>query len=181
MAQYACFNPAIAAPSPVIGWYDTGVFAYPNLPAAANLLEVTAAQWEAHFADPSGWAVSNGALVAYVPPVSPPTLAQQALAAFAAGVQITSTSTPALDGTYAISGSAQAKIQAVSLFIVVNGKFPGGQSTMAWADAAGAAHTFPNTAEFQVFATAVADYVAALDAVILGQSTTLPTQPVAIG
>lgn len=180
MTQYARFNPSVAAPSQVIGWYDTGAFNYPNLPPASDLLEVTAAQWTARMSNPSGWAVSDGALVAYTPPVVPPTLAQQAQAALAAGVQITCTSTPALNGTYSITPSAQSKIQAVSLFILVNSKFPGGGSTMAWADVAGAAHVFPSTAEFQAFATAVADYVAALDAAILGQTTTLPPSTVTI-
>lgn len=180
MPQYASFNPSVAAPSPVTGWYDTTAFTYAKLPPAANLLEVTAAQWAARLANPSGWAVSAGALVPYTPPVPTPTLAQQAQAAILAGVQITSTGTPALSGTYACDPAAQAKIMATSLFAVVNSKFPGGGATMAWADRSGAVHTFPTIAEFQAFATAVGDYVAALDAVILGQSTTLPSQPVTI-
>lgn len=70
MAQYAQYNPAVAAPSPVMGWYDTAVFDYPNLPPAADLLEMTAEQWDARMT--GLWAVSAGALVAYTPPVIAP-------------------------------------------------------------------------------------------------------------
>lgn len=161
----------------ITGMFDAAVRPLPTLPDGQAMLAVTDAQWGVIG---PGWGVVSGVPALLPASNAPPTLAQQALAALAAGVQITSTSTPALDGTYAISSSAQAKIQAVSLFIVVNGKFPGGQSTMAWADAAGAAHTFPNTAAFQAFATAVADYVAALDAVLLGISLELPAQPLVI-
>jgi hypothetical protein len=81
MTQYAYFDSTVAAPSPVLGWYDTDEFAYPNLPTAANLCVVPVAQWDARLSNPSGWAVSNGAIVAYtpLPPAIP--LATQARAA----------------------------------------------------------------------------------------------------
>jgi hypothetical protein len=81
MPQFAHYDHAKAAPSPVIGWYDTDALTYPNLPASSDLLEVTTEQWSAHMTNPSGWAVSNGALVSYTPSATTPTLAQQALAA----------------------------------------------------------------------------------------------------
>jgi hypothetical protein len=62
--QYAQFNPAAPSPAPVMGWYDTSVFEYPNLPAAANLIAVTASQWAEHFNNPNGWTVQNGQLIA---------------------------------------------------------------------------------------------------------------------
>lgn len=77
MTQYAAFDSTQSDPKPVIGWYDTGFATYPNLPVAANLLEMTPAQWAARMT--GSWAVSSGALVAYTPPAPPPpTLAQQA-------------------------------------------------------------------------------------------------------
>jgi hypothetical protein len=94
-----------------------------------------------------------------------------AQAALAAGLQITSTAYPALDGTYAATPAAQANISSTMLSIVVTSKFPGGASTMAWYDQAGAVHTFPTTAEFQAFAVAEAAFVAAET---LGQSYTQP-------
>jgi hypothetical protein len=70
MAQYAQFNPATASPSPVMGWYDTAVFDYPNLPPATDLLEMTVEQWDARMT--GLWAVSGGTLVAYTPPTIAP-------------------------------------------------------------------------------------------------------------
>lgn len=70
MTKYAYFNSAAPAPSPVIGWYDTDNFTYPNLPASSDLLAVTADEWAARLVNPSAWAVSNGALVTYTPTVT---------------------------------------------------------------------------------------------------------------
>ena len=70
MPQYAQFNPDVAAPSPVIGWYDTDEFTYQNMPAASDLLLLTSSEWAERISNPSGWAVSNGALVAYAPTIS---------------------------------------------------------------------------------------------------------------
>ena len=71
--QYAQYNPALL-PAPVLGWYDTAEFDYPTLPPSTDLLALTPAQWAERTS--GQWAVSNGALVAYVPPVIAPTLAQ---------------------------------------------------------------------------------------------------------
>jgi hypothetical protein len=89
-------------------------------------------------------------------------------------MQLVSTSTPALNGAYAVDSATQQRAAAVSLYIQVNGKFPAAQTALSWPDASGAPHVFPTTAEFQAFATALADFVAALD---LGQT---PAQPVTI-
>lgn len=91
-------------------------------------------------------------------------------AAIIAGLTITSSGTPSLNSIYAIDPGTQAKIEAVALYIAVNGKFPAGQTSLAWADLSGAVHGFPTTAQFQAFATAVGDYVANLD---LTQATLL--------
>ncbi len=95
-------------------------------------------------------------------------------------MELTSTGTPALNGTYAVDPASQMKIMATSQSISVNGKFYGGTTAYPWLDASGATHTFPSVAEFQAFASAVAGYVAALDLIIATNSGTLPTQPVAI-
>jgi hypothetical protein len=103
-----------------------------------------------------------------------PTLADQAAAAIASGLAITSTATPALDGTYACDDAAQARINRVSVYLQVNGSFPGGASTIVWVDATGAQHTFTE-AQFKTFTAAIGTYVAALDDVILGIITTMPS------
>jgi len=178
MTQYAYFDSTVAAPSAVLGWYDTEFAAYPGLPAAANLLTLTEAQWADRMM--GQWAVSGGTLVAYTPATPTPTPAQQAAAAISAGVQVISTNTPALNGTYAIDPASQMKIMATSQYISVNGKFYGGATTYPWLDMSGTAHTFPSVAEFQAFASAVAAYVAALDVIVASDSGTLPAQPVTI-
>ena len=90
------------------------------------------------------------------------------------GLQIVSTSTPALDGVYPIDDVAQAKLNAVSTYAIANGKFPAGQAQMPWLDVSGVMHLFPTTTLWLAFASAIADFVTASD---LGMS---PTQPVTI-
>jgi hypothetical protein len=74
MPKFAQFDSTQTAITPVIGWYDTDEFDYPNLPAAANLYECTDAEWAERTA---GWGINPTAatksLLAYVPAV---TLAQ---------------------------------------------------------------------------------------------------------
>ncbi|MGC9271934.1 hypothetical protein [Acidiphilium sp.] len=120
-----------------------------------------------------GYLYSGGVFSA--PPAPPaPTLAQQATAAIGKGIAITSTGTPALDGTYACDETAQGQLNRVAGYITTNGKFPAGLTAMPWPDISGVVHEFATTAEFQALASAVANYVVELDAVIMGLATTLP-------
>jgi len=48
------------------------------------------------------------------------------------------------------------------LFIQTNTDFPGGLSSYPWFDAADVPHIFPSVAVFKEWATAIANYVAAL-------------------
>ena len=73
MARFARFDPAAPAPAPVLGWYDTEVFDYPNLPDAACLLAVTDAQWDHRMEFRHG--VERGALVALPAPTAVPVVA----------------------------------------------------------------------------------------------------------
>ena len=90
------------------------------------------------------------------------TLAQTYTQKIAAGIQVTSTGTPGLNGTYGIAPSDVSNIQAVSIYIQVNGRFPAGQTAFPWKDQNGLIHSFATTASFMSFATVAADYVAAL-------------------
>ncbi len=84
MACFARFDPAQPAPQPVTGWYDTAMFAYPNLAPSDHLVEVTPAQWQARLANPSSWAVQGGSLVEIKPKdveIPPAYQAQTALTA----------------------------------------------------------------------------------------------------
>lgn len=177
MTQYAYFDSTQEAPQPVLGWYDTGVFDYSSLPATNDLLVLTSTQWTNRLS--GSFAVSGGALVAYTPPSPTLTTAQQAAAAIAPGLTITSTGTPAINGTYAIDGPTQSKIAAVEVYILKNSTFPGGVTSYPWPTLTGGV-TFPNTAVFQTWATAIADHVSALDIIIAQDSGTLPSSSVTI-
>jgi len=83
-------------------------------------------------------------------------------AAIAAGVQITSTGTPALNGTYSITPSTIADIQAQQVSILTRDLFTNGSTTRVWADILGGVHVFPSTAQFTAFAEAIGAYVDAL-------------------
>lgn len=182
MPQFAQFDHTGAAPAPVTGWYDTDALVYANLPPSAGLLAVTAAQWSAHMANPSGWAVNAGALVAFTAPAPVPTLAQQAAMAAAAGCQIVSTGTPALNGTYSCAPAAQQNMSSLYNLIQRAGgaAFPAGLTALPFPDAAGGVHIFPTVTDFLAFETAVGGYVLALGLMRVTGTGTLPAQPVTI-
>jgi hypothetical protein len=148
-------------------------YAGPQPSSIPNQGTVTASdpRWAAYYA--SFPASMQSALTPPTTPL-PPTPAQQAAAALAAGITITSTGTPALNGTYTCDATAQARITSVQAYIQANGKFPGSTSTMVWVLMNGSVVTFPTTAEFTAFATAVANYVWDLDEIILTNAGTLP-------
>lgn len=125
-----------------------------------------------------GWAYGDGA---FSPPPAPPalTLAQQAQSAIAAGCQIVSTATPALDGTYACDTAAQARLTAIQTRINAGLGLPLDLDTIDWVDMAGEPHAF-TAAEFTALARAVSDYVYQLDMLVLGQGSALPAQPVTL-
>ena len=182
MPKYAQFDSAAVAPAPVIGWYDTDALTYPNLPASADLLELTATEWADRLA--GFWAVSAGKLVSYTPPVVPPTLAQQAASALAAGLTITSTSTPALNGTYAVASGVpfgREDIGTEAQFISTFSEFTNGTQTLEWPLIDGKTFvTFPNTATFMNFAKAAAQYYAAVKAVAATGQGSFPSNQVTI-
>lgn len=120
-----------------------------------------------------GWTYATPSAFA-APSVPSPTLSQAAQAALTAGLAIASTGTPALDATYALDPATYTRIIAVSVYIIKNDTFPNSASTFAWPDATGALHTFPSTTEFEDFATAVANYIAALDLIVLSDGGSLP-------
>lgn len=110
-----------------------------------------------------GWTYVNGQFVAPPVPTPPtPTAAQQAAAALNAGIEITSTSTPLLNGTYSTSPESSANVNAVTTYILLTGTFINGATQMPWYDMDGNQHIFPSVDEFKAFATAFANYVAAV-------------------
>lgn len=135
----------------------------------------TALTW---VAIPAGETVAVGysyAAGVFAPPPAPPapTLAQQASAMIGTGLTITSTSTPALDGTYSVGATAQQQINAEVTSILLNDTFADGSSTIEWLDVTGASHAF-TIAQFKTLATAIAAFVSACVKVMNGQVMTLP-------
>jgi len=94
-----------------------------------------------------------------------PTLAQQSATMLAtkmiAGIVLTSTSTPALNGTYALDDVSQGQIYQIGLYANQFGVFPSGGSTLEYPDASGTPHNF-TVVEFVAFLKAVSALVSAL-------------------
>jgi hypothetical protein len=103
-------------------------------------------------------------LAAHNPAKVPPS--QSYAAALAAGCQIVSTSTPTLNGTYALDPQTLSNVTSEQVYIATAGKFTNGQTTRAWADATGAFHVFPSPTSFTTFAEAIAQYVDSLSAAL---------------
>lgn len=158
-----------AAPGTPSVWppYYSGLMA-----SGADVAVIDTAGWPASTTPAQGWTYSSGAFAAPVAPT--PTLAQQAGSLLGSGLTIASTSTPALDGTYATTSDSQQHIQAEVTAILLNGTFADGSTSLAWLDVAGDSHTF-DVAQFKAFATAVAAFVSGCLRCVNGQSTTLPS------
>lgn len=161
-----------------------GPYAYSNngLSFRAVAADYTPISGEVIFqSTPSPTDLAN-AFPGYTAAAAVQTATQAANSAIAAGLAIQSTSTPALNGTYSIDATATANMNAIETYILRNGTFPGNQTTMAYLDSSGAPHIFPSVTLFNEFATAVANYAAA---VLLygysgGTEGSLPSQPVTI-
>ena len=180
MTQFAQFDSTISAPSPVIGWYDTTALTYPSLPNPADLLAITPAQWAERMT--GQWAVSGGALVAYVSPAPTPTLAQSAALASVSGLTISLTGSVTLAATlFPTDAVTQGKIAAMNA-MAMTGALPTGFTTYDMRDASGGWHHF-TAAQYQAVAHAIAAYVAVLSLIADGNPnapTSLPASSVTL-
>jgi hypothetical protein len=111
-------------------------------------------------------------VISYVPPPAP-SAAQMAANAMTMGLAVTSTSTPAINDTYACDQLSQMDIIAIETSLNAGKGFPGGAAAFNYPDLAGVMHSF-TAANFTDFAAAIRDYVYALKSVIAGASTALP-------
>ena len=100
-------------------------------------------------------------------------------AIYAAGLTITSTGTPALDGVYALDSASQFNISSVMLGIAAGQGLPGGGSTFNYLDTSGTPHSFDVT-NFTNFAVAVRDYITAIIYYAQGITDTPPSSTVTI-
>ena len=151
------------------GWSPDG-----TLPEGAVLATQAQAQ--------GGYLNVGGVPTLPTPPI--PTLAQQAAAALGAGLTITSTSTPALNGTYAVASGVpfgREDIGTEAQFISTFSEFTNGTQTLEWPLIDGKTFvTFPNTATFMNFAKAAAQYYAAVKAVAATGQGSFPSNQVTI-
>jgi hypothetical protein len=177
MTQYAYFDFMQPDPKPVLGWYDTEVFRYPNLPDTSNLLEMSPNQWATR--QDGLWAVEGGNLVPYSPPIPAPSIAQQAVALQAGGLAVSSSSDSALDATYPCDSLAQQHVSAEVVSLLLNGTFTDGATTISWLDVEGNAHEL-SIDQFKALATAIAVFVTGCARCASGQSTTLPSNAATI-
>lgn len=68
MPRYACFDPDVPFPSPVIAWLDTDEINYGDaMPNASALVELNDVQWADRLSNPSGFAVNaTNAIIPHV-------------------------------------------------------------------------------------------------------------------
>lgn len=97
------------------------------------------------------------------------------------GLAITSTATPALNGTYLVNDLAGEGIQAEvnALWISNSETFADGTASLDWPDRAGTGHTF-TVAQFKTFANACALFVAQCVQYSAGLTTTAPANTATI-
>lgn len=156
-------------------------------PSGFTLAECFTAEIAAQFvAVPSGvpvgegWAYTGGT---FAPPGEPTlTPTQQAQVLIAAGLTVTSTGTPSLDGVYIVADGVPFGRQDIAneaQFVSTFGEFTNGGTTLAWPLLSGAMVTFPSTAEFMAFAKAVAQFRAAILAAVATNGT-LPSNTTTI-
>ncbi len=180
MPQYAFFDNTVAAPYPVIGYFNTDAINYQNLPPALQLLELNAAQWAQTRLNPSGWYVSNGEFIKYTPPVIL-NLAQQAQKIIsAAQITVSSVSYPSINGTYNIQQSTIIFINSELVSILTDGTFTNGETIVGWPDITGIEHNMTIT-EFTLFGKGVAKWYNSLLLITQTNTGTIPSTPYPLG
>jgi hypothetical protein len=151
------------------------VFAIPQhdpAPPGYAVIEDTDAAWVAYLAAQSAKAAIAAAQTAYNNLI-------------AAGLTVTSTGTPAVDGTYACDDAQQDIVTRIQAYITKNNAFPGGLSAVQLRKADGSGYIAIGTvALFQAVGSAIADFVAKADeaelAVLAGGSWVAPSNAVTI-
>jgi hypothetical protein len=122
-----------------------------------------------------------GAVGAYVAPAIPAEV--QYSNALGLGLQVTSTSTKALNGNYSVQDSDIAAINAQAQYITLYGQFTAG-ATQPWPDTSLALHVFNDTATFMEFAKAAVKYSQACKTTLAtlnsGSPATFPSNAAAI-
>jgi hypothetical protein len=181
MSQFALIESGFV--SNIILW--DGVTAY-EPPAGSSAVAIPAGETVA-----IGFGYVGGGFVAPPAPAAPAitpaaAAAAQYAAAIAAGLAVTSTGTPTLDGVYGIEPSDVSDIMAEVQFIAAFAEFTNTTTTMLlWTQQGSAVPVaFISTAQFMSFAKQAAQYVAACklaaDTVAAGGTATWPSNAATI-
>jgi hypothetical protein len=148
----------------------------------ADIVEVPLATWETYAgAPPLGMMRgTDGTNPIWTPvPTPQPTLQQQAAAMMREPVTVTSTSNPALDGSYPLDPTTQQQITSIASAINAGMGLPGGQTTFNWPDASNNSHAWDATS-FIAYAKGLLDFLYSCSQVAQGRATTLPAQTITI-
>jgi len=116
----------------------------------------TAAKDDPLTADVYAAMLASGHVAPYAAPILSP--AQAAAARLAAGLEVTSESTPGTSGTFGVGPEDISNIQAQMISIMDGQIFTNGQTTRDWIDQAGNPHPF-TIPQFRAFARAAAVFV----------------------
>jgi hypothetical protein len=125
-----------------------------------------------------GWIDQGDGTFAAPPPYVPPP-DEQMTSALAAGLAITSTATPAIDGTYAGTGPRWDAMVHVVTYINAFAAFPGGAATYDWVAISGLV-TFAATDDFLAVTRAIGDWRSAWQRFADGLDPAAPAGDVAI-
>lgn len=167
---YACFDPAMPAPQPVLRWIDTATEPpVEGMPAAAGMLEITEQQWKAGMASPAMWAVDNAVLVPFQVPRVALTPGQQAQQALTRPVAVRCRSRMVLNGNYDIDPVSFGRMNRAILTLD-----PEAASSLDWPDTDHVLHEWPS-AQFIAFVTRVASYLTDLQAIVDTDQGSLPS------
>lgn len=147
-----------------------------NLPARAGGITWTELHDVLMNQAPTAWLRAAAALLAS----GGLTPSQSAILALATGLTISSTSTPAVNGTYAVDANTQVHMLSEIVSINTNGAFADGTTSIAWQNWAQTATAIFTVALFKELVTAVGAFVSGNLKVINGLSTTLPSASVTI-
>lgn len=143
MAKYASYDSSVPEPSPVLGWYDADAFEYPEPVPPIARIELSDEFWNTEHR--GAFAVRNGVLEPYTPPVPPPTPQQLLAQKIADGIAITCTSNSALNKTFALDSVTMDQIGSVARDFASGLGLPMGAPTFTYPSKSGEPCEFTGT------------------------------------
>ena len=169
MPKYARFDSAAPGSTPVLGWYDTDLLHYPELPPDADMLALSDDAWEARMG--GAWVVENHALAPRPPEPAP--LPHQAAQLLAGGLTVRCEADPSLDAVYPCDPASRARMAEAVAWLHAGHGFPDG-ATFNLTVTGGGHVTFTKPENFLGVALAMRAFAYACEEVMAGRNATLP-------